>query len=83
MNLEKIVLIMHIFRPNIYKIIGPLKIFAHHLDLFKDSLLVAELVSIVGGIGAIEKNYTEFRSAVSFINIIFRQDFIDCAFCEI
>ena len=61
------ILHMYFFRPNVYGMIGPLKIFSYYLDLLKDSFLAAELLSIVGGIGVIEKSYTEFRSTVSYL----------------
>ena len=67
--------LMFIFRPKVYFVIGPFMIFSYYLDLIKDTVLVSQLIAIAGGTSSLDNpNDTsildypaDFMSGVSMI----------------
>ena len=51
----------------VYFFIGPVRIFTYYLDMMKDTVLLIQLVAVVGGMDSILKDPSDFMSAVSFL----------------
>ena len=62
------------YRPLVYFFIGPVRIFTYYLDMMKDTVLLIQLVAVVGGMDSILKDPSDFMSAVSFYLIKLMQN---------